>query len=214
MRTDELIDSLSKTAASVPLRTPAYYAVRLALVLVVYGASMVAFKGLRPDVVLQLARPLFAVEIAMLLLLVLSSTAGAVVAMYPDMYQKHRLTGIPYAVFAVFLLFVLAQLFIPAGIGLYIPTPEHVDDLECTIAIAGFAVLPSLIIFALMRRGNTVHPLRAGALAVLAAAGTGCLILRVIEQNDIISHLLVAHYLPTLGFAAIGAIIASRLLRW
>jgi hypothetical protein len=49
---------------------------------------------------------------------------------------------------------------------------------------------------------------------VLAASGVGCLTLRLAELNDSIEHLLQWHYVPTLLFAAGGAMIGKWLLRW
>jgi hypothetical protein len=59
-----------------------------------------------------------------------------------------------------------------------------------------------------------VHPLQAGAFAVLTASTIGALTLRLAEENDSIVHLVQWHYLPTLFFAVLGAFAGKWLLKW
>ncbi|MGE3769509.1 MAG: NrsF family protein [Bdellovibrionales bacterium] len=214
MKTGDLITALSNEATRKPLRSPLHYATRLVLVVIVYGIAMVAFSGLRPDLPAPFLRPLFTAEVGLLLILALSSLTAAVHSMYPDAYQRPSLLRLPFIVLAAFALFMVAQLFMPIDPRMVIPDASKVNGMECTLSIAGFSILPSLIIFALLRKGSSVKPLYAGAFATLAAAAAGCLMLRMIEPNDVISHLMLWHYLPTLAFAACGAAVANWLLRW
>jgi len=90
---------------------------------------------------------------------------------------------------------------------------------RCRAAPGGYsaaatAIVPAALIFALLRKGASVRPLRAGSFAVLAASGLGCLTLRLSEANDSLVHLVDWHYLPTLLFAVIGALVGRYLLRW
>jgi hypothetical protein len=68
--------------------------------------------------------------------------------------------------------------------------------------------------FVLLRKGASIRQLQAGSFAVLTATAIGCLTLRLSEENDSIMHLLQWHYLPTLLFAALGALAGKWLLKW
>lgn len=215
METNELIATLSREPrAGAMLKTPAWFGSRLLLALLAYGIGAQVVLGLRPDLGQQLLRPAFVLEIMLLASLTLASAIAAVYAMYPDVRQRVRLLQVPYAIFALLALFLLFQLFMPADARMVTSASEEIHSIECILCIAGVALLPSAVIFGLLRKGASVHPFKAGSLAVLAASGLGCLTLRLAEADDSLLHLAVWHYLPTLVFAAVGAIAGGRLLKW
>lgn len=212
--TETLIDRLSDDInLKTELRSPAYWGRRLVTVLTIYGVGVQAISGLRPDLFAQFTRPLFAAELLLLLALLLTSVLACVFSMSPDAYQKPRYLNAPYVVFGLFAVLVGVQLFLPPGIGAVIPPPGG-HGVECTISIASIALIPSTLIFVLMRRGATVLQARAGTFAVLSASAVGCLTLRLAEANDSLPHLICWHYLPTVLFAAIGAYVGKLLLKW
>ncbi len=213
--TADLIASLSAEAKPTKnLRAPAYWAWRLLAVLAVYGVGCQIFLGLRPDLVAQLTRPLFALETLLLALLLMSSAVAAVLAMYPDAYQKPQLLKLPYIIFATLAGVLAFPLWMPTDPHMVMPEGVDVHAMECAICIASVALIPSALIFALLRKGASVRPFHAGAFAVLAASAIGCLTLRLAEPNDSIMHLVQWHYVPTLLFAALGALAGKWLLKW
>lgn len=218
MDTQELIARLSQDAAKdtpkKALQAPAWWAMRLIAVLAAYGFGAQFFLHVRPDIDLQLERAAFAVEIALLVSLTLSSAIAAVFAMYPDAHQKPWVLKTPYAVFTALATFVAVQLVaMPQDPRMVIPPPGG-HGMECAICIASVALIPSALIFGLLRKGASVTPRRAGSFAVLAATGLGCLTLRLAEANDSLLHLATWHYAPTLVFAALGAAVGRFLLKW
>jgi len=214
MNTEMLIASLSQQATPVTaLRSPLYWG-RLAVgVLAVYGLAVQYFLGLRPDLLLQFTRPLFALEIALLTLLTLTSIIAAILAMYPDAYQKPVLLKLPYGVFAGLAVLMTTQLLLPQDAAMVMP-PLGAHAMECALCIGAVALVPSALLFTIIRKGASVQRLNSGFFAVLAASGVGCLTLRLAEMNDSIVHLLQWHYVPTLLFAAVGALLGKLLLRW
>jgi len=86
--------------------------------------------------------------------------------------------------------------------------------MECALCIASVALVPSGLVFGLLRKGTTVRQLQAGSFAVLAASAIGGLTLRLAEANDSILHLVQWHYVPTLLFAGLGAMLGKYLLKW
>lgn len=215
MDTDELIAALSREPRARPmLKTPAWFGSLLLLVLLAYGGVAQLVLGLRPDIGVQLARPAFALEVLLLVSLTLVSAIAAIHAMYPDVRRRSWLLRAPYAIFAVLAALLSLQLFMPADARMILPAPEAAHGMECALCIGAVALLPAAAIFGLLRKGASVHPVGAGSLAVLAAAGIGCLTLRLSEVNDSLLHLAAWHYLPTLIFAALGAAAGRWLLKW
>ncbi len=214
MNTNELIANLSAEAPSKTLGTPSYYALRLGAVLAVYAIGVQMFLGLRPDLALQFTRPMFSVEIALLALLSLTSAAAAILSMYPDAHQQQGALKYPYAIFALLVVFMAFQLTLPHDPMMVIPVALDAHGMECALCIASVAVVPSALIFGLLRKGASVHPLRSGSFAVLAASAIGGLTLRLSEANDSLMHMVSWHYVPTLLFAALGAWIGKTLLKW
>jgi hypothetical protein len=212
--TEALIARLSSEAKT-PMRplSPVYWGTRLVIVLGIYALGAQLFLGFRPDLLVQLTRPGFAAEIALLVALLLSSTVASVLAMYPDACQKLRLMLLPYALFLIVALLIVVQMFVTTDVRMVLPA-SGAHGLECALCIGSVALVPSAFIFALLRKGASVRQMQAGFLAVLSASAIGCLTLRLAEPNDSMLHLASWHYLPTLLYAVLGAAIAKRLLRW
>lgn len=194
-------------------RTPMKFGGLLLSVLAGYGAAVQYFLGLRPDLFMQLTRPWFDVEIFLLAALALSSVIAAVIAMYPDAYQQPRWLKLPYAIFIVLAVLVIAQLGMPLDARMVMPKPGA-HAMECALCIGSVAMLPSALLFGILRQGASVRPMQAGAFAVMASSAIGCLTLRLAEANDSLMHLASWHYLPTLIFASVGALIGKWLLKW
>lgn len=209
--TSTLIAQLSSEAkAAKQLRSPRYWSVRLIAVLAIYGIGAQLFLGFRPDLAVLWAQPLFAAEILLLSLLLLTSIVASVLAMYPDSYQKPKFLTLPYAVF--FVLAILLGFEVTQAPQLSLLMTGH--EMECAMCIAMVAMVPSALMFGVLRKGATVHPVRAGSYAALAASAIGCLTLRLAEADASLMHLISGHYLPTLLFAVVGAVIGKWALKW
>jgi hypothetical protein len=212
--TSEIIRQLSsETVSRQRIRTPGWWGTWLVVVLLIYGVISQLCLGLRPDVMTQAARPLFILEMLILGLVLLASTAASILIMYPDAYQKRFFLSVPYGLYALLVSVMAIQLFLPPYPTMAIQD-THVHGMECALCIASLALLPSALLFAVIRKGASVHLLRAGFYAVLASSAMGCLTLRLAEANDGIVHLLTWHYIPTLLFAMIGAAAGKWLLKW
>ena len=212
--TESLIHELSAQGAAKALPPPKYFIVRILAVLLVYALGVQGLNHLRPDILEQLAtRPAYGMELLLLAAIAISSVLAAITAMYPDAYQRPLQLKLPYIFLGLLALLLEAQLFMPANPHMRV-LPFTLPGHECTLSIAAIAMLPSVLIFLLLRQGATVHPLKAGSFAVLASASVGCFCLRITEQNDSLAHLLTYHYGPTLLFAALGALAGKWLIRW
>jgi len=214
-QTDQLIISLAQETTPVtPMRSPITLALRLGAVLLIYAFVTGYVLGLRPDLTMQLQRPFYLAEIISLAALSLSSLWACVHLAFPDQYQRRIVTWLPILAFGALNIILGIQGFLPHDMRMVMPSPETAHGMECTLCIGSVAIIPSALMLIFLRLGASVHPRAAGAYAVLAAAGIGCLMLRLSEANDSLAHLITWHYLPTLLFAALGAAIGKWLLKW
>jgi hypothetical protein len=213
--TPDLITALSTQALPVKvLRSPMYFAVRLILILALYGIACQLCLGVRPDLALHYTRPLFVMEIGLLLLLLLSSIVASVLTLYPDGYQKPHYLKLPYVITLLFIALLTTQSLMPQDTDIIMADGAHVHDMECALCIVALSLIPSALIFMILRKGASVKQHHAGMFAVLAAASLGCLIIRFAEPNDAVMHLVQWHYIPTMLYAIIGACAGKWLLEW
>lgn len=210
----QLIQQLSAEAAPVKMLRPQRYALMLLIALALYAiCAQCWLEGFRPDIAVQLRRPLFVWELVLLLAMVCSASVASVFAMLPDAAQYKRLLQLPYLCVGGMLVLVVLQLLLPPDTRMVMSDMvSHTH--ECTQYIALSSLLPALLIFGLLRKGASVMPRQAGFLAVIAAVAVGALTLRLAEANDDVGHLLVWHYIPSLFFASLGALLGRFVLRW
>ena len=207
---DELIDRLARDAEPVK---PAPHPLRLGAawlaIMLLYLAVLLGFSGMRPDWMQQLHAPWFLAEIAILFLILLSTSASAALLSFPDLYQMRPLALTPIGLFGVFavLLFMSWRAHMPPP-----PLPDH--DLECTVCITLVSIPPAIGILYTMRRIASTHYRYAASVALLCAFSVGALWLRLHEINDSIVHVVEWHYLPMLAAGAIGLALGKALLKW
>lgn len=213
-RTNDLIAQLAQDAAPKrPALKASHEVLRLLVIGLVYAIGAQLYLGLRPDLIERLTDVWFEAEIVSLLFLVLTSIMASVLVMTPDAYQKPALLKLPYVVFAVLLMIIGGQIITIYDIQKMM-ADINIHGMECAICIGAMAIVPSAIMFTILKKGASIRPLQAGAFAIFITTGIGCLALRLAEPNDSLIHLTQWHYLPTLAFALLGAMLGKWLLRW
>lgn len=212
--TKQLIQDLSAQAKPVRVLRPKHYAALLLALLLVYAiCAQCWLEGFRPDLAIQLTRPLFVLELLVLTAMLVSAALASVYAMLPDGMQYKALMRLPYLLSGGMLALLIFQLFLPQS-TLMVMSDANSHTHECTEYIAYAAIFPAALIFMLLKTGASVIPMQAGLLAVIASVSLGALTLRLAEANDEIIHLLTWHYIPSIFFAALGALLGRFLLRW
>ena len=192
---EQLIADLSKDAPAVkPAPRPWLLALKWLAVATAYVLAALLITGARPDWVLQLHKPWFVAEVALLLGIQVSTAFSAAILSFPDLHQQRRPAFAPVWVFA---LFALTMIF--SWLADNPPSPLPVHSFECTLSILMFSLLPTAGIFYAMRRFASTHLHLSGVVAVLFAFSTGALWLRLHEQTDSITHLIEWHYLPMIA---------------
>jgi hypothetical protein len=205
---DQLITNLSY---EVQIVRPAPHPFKLSLQWLSFAALYLIvslfFSGLRPDI-FQLGF-WFYLEIISLLLVVITTSLGAALLVFPDLHQRPRLVFAPLAAF-VLLLFVLLL----AGLTDNPSAPYPVHSFECTLSITLLSLLPALSTLFAMRKFASTHCYLAGGTALLFAFSVGALWLRLHEINNSILHVVEWHYLPMLIIALIGMWLGGKMLKW
>ncbi len=208
--TDQFIASLADSANAVkPARGPWAICARWIVLSIIYMAVIIAFSGVRPDILAKFHWPIFAAEMAALIGIFLSTALSAAILSFPDMHGMRRLAYAPLVFFALFITIIFRawQMDAPPA-----PLPEHSH--ECTVAIMFYALFPGIAIFLTMRRFASTHAMVAGGVAVLAAFSVGAIILRFIEQTDSMVHLITWHYVPMIVVGLLGLALGKKFLKW
>ncbi len=173
---------------------------------------MTAILGLRVDISDRLTEPLFVFEAVLLLLLVLSAGISAFWHAFPDFRQQNWALHVPFALLVLYAGLLLFRALWPAA------TAEALDNvhsgLDCALCITLFAPLPAGLMLWQIRRGATVMPQRTGLLALLVAGSVGHLLLKFVEANDGVLHLLTYHLLPILALGVLGWLAGRKILAW
>jgi hypothetical protein len=208
--TDKLISSLAQT--TLPVKQSAnpfvlfvcWFAASL-----IYIAGVLIVMGVRDDIAAKIGSTMFVAELVMLTFVIATTLLSAALLSFPDMFQKRALAFTPIVAFAAFL-FVLAV----EWHGSIQPELQPVHGVECLLCITLLSLLPGGLLLYILRKQAGVHYYLSGAISLLAASSIGALTLRLSEKTDSISHLLQWHYLPMIGFGALGLIIGRKLLKW
>ena len=172
---------------------------------------MVTFLGLRPDLPLRLAEPLFLEEIAVLFLVLLTSGLSACWLAFPDQRQQPWLVKIPLLPLAAYAALLAYRIAVPDATAAPL---EKDNGIDCALCITGMAIVPAITLLILVRRCATTVPRLTGGVALLAAATSGHLMLKFVEANDSIAHLALSHILPILLLCAIGFLLGRKILAW
>lgn len=207
---EQLIAGLSKEAQAVPpAPKPWQLALKWLALAAAYIVVALAISGLRSDLALRLHAPWFIAELAALIAILVTTALSAAVLAFPDLHQQRRTAYAPVWMFALFALLMLL-----AWLADEPPAPPPVHNIECTLSILLFSLLPSAWIFHAMRRFASTHLRLSGIVTVLFAFSTGALWLRLYENTDSTIHLIEWHYLPMIGVGLIGWWLGKALLRW
>ncbi len=207
---DSLVESLAADARPVKrLLSPVRLTLLWSAAAIIYLVVTLLLTGFRTDIAQSLRNPWFNMELLTLLLVFVSATLGAAVLAFPDLYQKRALAWAPLVAFLLFTATMAGAWLVDLP-----PSPKPVHNIECTASITLTALLPALWTFLSLRRYASTHSQWAGSVALLSAFSVGAIWLRLHEDTDSITHVVVWHYLPMLAIGLIGFWLGKRLLKW
>lgn len=212
MQTDQLIKALSTDCPPVrPLAHPAWRTVGWFAVSLVCVAVAVVAMGLRPDLASKLGNLKFQTEVGAAFLTSIMAAAAAFCAGCPGRPIWERFAPVP------FLALWLGSLgegcwsdwfhFGPAGLAIR-------PDLECLPFILAISILPSILIFLMIRRGAPIAPISTTGLAALAATSLAAAALRLVHSEDASIMVLFWQFGTVIALAGFEALFGPLLLRW
>jgi hypothetical protein len=211
--TEELIQRLVADASPVrPLRP---LAARVAGWFVVAVASLglvMLMMGVRRELGDGADRLDFALEAALLVFTAISAAVGALAVSIPGAAADARIRWLPVILAILCVVAAAGEIVYASVIGA--PTGRLTFAWHCVYKTTSVAALPGLLLFVMVRRGAPLHAAWAGLLAITAAAAMGVLGANIICPTDRPVHMLLWHVLPLMLFAALGAALGRRLLRW
>jgi hypothetical protein len=211
--TEEIINELVQEGAAKPLLHPLVQSLLWLTGITLYLLAFLGFNGLRPDMSDKLDLTGFIMELTLLAVTGGTAAFAAFCLSRPDGFQ------VPWVKYIPILLLVLWALvaFTSAGDRLSV---LHLQDslaavrFDCCIHIFLFSLLPGIAIFFLIRLGAAIRYYWAGVMSTLSVTVFAYLFMRLVENNDDLTHLFVWHTLPVIMMCILGIYAGRRVLRW
>ncbi len=206
MKTEALIQDLAQNLRPVqPLRHPILRTI-FWLCFTIPFVTIVSLKiGLRSDVVLTFLKPSFLFQVALLILLSLTTSISAFFLAVPDVRSRHYIF-LPTIVFAGWLLIFTGLLFFGMG-------SQAGTGWKCLRNISILSLPPAGLIYFMLWKAVPLRTNATGVFAFLGASALGCLATRFICPQDDLLHFFVWHCIPVALTAGLGLLIGALFLR-
>lgn len=186
----------------------------LAVISLLSGIFMF-YAGIRADIATQITQSYFQTELVLSAAITITAIYATSCLSFPDCYGK------PYAKYLPLLPFIALLLLNSITAANNTDTMQHMSEafmnhkgIDCAIDIALLSTIPAICVFLFIRKAASVHLYWSGFTALLGLSSAAYFILRIVEQNDDIWHLLTWHMLPLIALSIAGAILGKWLLRW
>ncbi|MEZ5320153.1 MAG: NrsF family protein [Vicinamibacterales bacterium] len=138
-----------------------------------------------------------------------AAAAAALVLSVPGREVHARWRGTGVALTALWGALMLALVGLQGGVlagAMRWPLPL------CIVKVIGFAAVPAVLLVAMLRRAAPLRPAWTAGLAAVAALAGGALATQFVCPSNRAGHLLLAHYLPVVGFGLAGALLLRALV--
>ena len=209
MRTEDLIAELASRAAPVrPLPSPAVRLLGWSGAALAGAGVWLSIFGTRPHVVDLFTRPDFLATAALAAATTLCAGAASLVLAIPGAERSGVLRGAATALAASWAL-LLTVATIRAGHGL----AGVVDWPICFVRVIAMALIPGIVLFAMLRRAAPLRFRWTSALAAVAALSIAAGAIQFICPIDDAGHALLGHFGPVLVGAVLGLLAARRFLK-
>lgn len=211
--TDDLIKQLAQDAKPVQkvcyVRTSIEWVVMVALNIVLVSQ----FYGLRPDMHLQMADPLYMTELALNAVLIVLMGCLASACAFPGRARNNILIAVMGVCFLAY-----SSLLVYVAFADFTSLDEAFHDLHmgwhCTGCLASYAVLPAIYVSWRLRKLASTQPVFAGFSVLMLAGLSGTLGVRLVMPESNSPELLLFHYFPLLLLCLLGLALGKKLFRW
>ncbi len=205
-KTDSIINSLCNEAKKVdcsrqPLTVLALGIASVSLYIIIFLIVI----GERGDLTSKISDISFLLEIITSSLVVFTAILAASWQAFPDLSEQKLVSWLPaIALFGFIMSFALNYALHPGKLL------EMNYGIKCAMHMCLIALLPTILLYAVLARGVFLHAGRASLHVGLAAGMTAYLAARLAEPVDDMLHMLVWHILPLLALV----LALSLLHRW
>lgn len=214
---DPLIEALVADLAAVNPRRWLREAAVLAALVGLEVALFLGLQGVRPDLHLAMATPVFWWKSGSLAGIGLLATIAALVSLDPAVTTARRLGAVWRGLgLAVAVALALGWL-LDAGMSNSSPLWQRLawrDGIDCLVTVGLLATPIAAILTLLLRRGATVNPERTAIAAGLAAAGCAAFIFAFCCDHDDPLYVAVWYGVAVVGIAGLTRSVLPNLLRW
>lgn len=212
MSTDDLnttIDALTQALTPVKKCAHPYVSASFVFTLtLIYGAVMVFYIGLRPDLPEKWGSMFFVTGIFSALGLYITSAIAAAWLCRPDTHGRTWLPLIPIG-FAGFLASVTFVQALQQGLHFPLPHWDH-----CFTDGTLMSSIPAAALMFMTMNGHTTRPRMMATMVILAVIALSYIGLRFTCMMDTVGHSFFYHIFPATIFGAVIGMLARRLFRW
>jgi len=214
MKTDDMIKKIASSAKPIKkLGTPLIRFLKFIVAAALCVGVGIAVGGFRHDIGTKLSEPMFILEALIILFLVISSAAAALVISMPNTKQSlwaKRFPFVPLLVWLGFLAFELFFVYRDMGMDGFM-----IDyGMMCVRDILLLAVVPGLVLFFMIQKAAPTKLGLVGVLILLAVAALGAMGTQFMCSISDPLHILLWHFVPVLSLGGIGLFLGRMILRW
>ncbi|MEQ1789124.1 MAG: DUF1109 domain-containing protein [Rickettsiales bacterium] len=211
MDTDAFINQLTAQGARKPLPHPLAVAGKWLALLAVYFIVITVALGLRQDIASKWMQPLYLMELSGMLATAITAAIAASFLALPDIGGRPWLKFIPFAPLMVLVAFLLQS--IVAGNAMPLIECIKLQKYACLLVITLFSIIPSVFMFIVIRRAAPTRCCWAGSMAGLSVASLGYVLLRLIDNSDDPTALIIWHFIPVMVITMVGMVVGKFYFR-
>jgi hypothetical protein len=178
-----------------------------------YVIFLCFFFGLRFDIEEKIIQPVFLAELIIVLLGTVLAALSAFYLSVPDSYQKPFIKWLGTLPFLALTLVIIYQYF-EQQVANSKPINSTLNTYQCFADMLLFALFPIAVMLFYMKKGATTNYDFSGFMLGLSAVSFSYLTLRLIEPNDVISHIILWHYVPMMVAIIVAVFVGRIFLKW
>ncbi len=189
MQTDDFITTLAKEGAKNPFMHPSKVVVIWLTAIITYYAALVTLYGFRPDIAVKITQPVYLIELFGMILTAIMAAWSASWLALPDTNQKSWVRFLPFIPLAFLMGILVHGMFTTSTLTL--SECLEIGRYDCIFQIILYSLLPAGLMFYTMQKAAPVRCCWAGSMAGLSIASFGYILLRLVDNNDDPTQLLV-----------------------
>ena len=211
MDTEAFISQLTARGVRKPLPHPLSVAGKWVALLAVYFIIITVALGLRQDIANKWSQPLYLMELLGMLTTAVTAAIAASFLALPDVGGRLWLKFVPFAPLMILAAFLLQSIL--TGNAMPLIECIKLQKYDCLMVIALFSIVPSLFIFIAIRRAAPTRCCWAGSMASLSVASLGYVLLRLIDNSDDPTALIIWHFIPVMLITMVGMVVGKFYFR-